>query len=223
VEKLPQVPVYALISGSSAHAGLEEDNLGIIAGKAPLKPQDIIDRAVAEYDERMKSAEEEADFDTAECRDRLCTEIESPITDYAEKLRPIFMEQGIVSAEEEILMDIGGIPFIGYTDLITNRLVVDYKLLSRRKSKAQVDLDPQLVIYEKAVGKTGAFVQLLRKKVVETVIPERSEETTKCVYNWCVDTVKCIEKSKKAGVFPATDPTSWVCNNCSFRRKCLGL
>ena len=214
--------VYALVSGSSAHAGLEEDNIGIIAGKSPLKPQDIIDCSVNEYDERMKAGDEGADFDAAEGRDRLCTEIAGPITDYAEKLRPIFIDQGIEAAEKEIIMDVGGVPFIGYTDLTTKRLVVDYKFLSRRKSKAQVDLDPQLVVYEKAVGKTGAFVQLLRKKVAETVIPERSEETTKCIYNWCVDTVKCIEMSKKSGLFPAADPTNWVCNNCSFRRKCLG-
>jgi len=215
--------VYPLISGSSIHAGLEADNLGILDDKSPLSSDDLHALTINEYDERMKSAEEEADFDIEEGRDRLSKESKGPLEGYADKIRPVLIEQGITSAEKEIVTEVGGKPFIGYTDLETERLVIDYKFLGRRKSKAQVDLDPQLVMYERETGKTGAFIQLLRKKTAETVIPERAEEVTEKIGEWCSQSVKNIEKAKKVGLFPSVEPTNWVCGNCSFRRKCLGF
>lgn len=221
VKKLPYCINYSMVSGRALHAGLEENNLDLLEGAKGLTTSEIVEVAVTEYEEETEGLED-FDLDIDQGKDKLVKEITPTTKKYLEEVQPQLLEDGLVSAEEEIVLDVCHSPFIGYIDVTTEEMLFDYKTLSRRKSKQEINYDPQLVVYEKASGKQGGFVQLMRgKDAAEIALPQRTKRTTKKIWTWVRSVVTQIKKAKKSGDFLKCDPTSWVCNKCPFRFKCF--
>jgi CRISPR/Cas system-associated exonuclease Cas4 (RecB family) len=220
IKKIRSYPLYVLASGKSIHAGLEENNNEIIAGHRPLTPKQIVEKAVDVFELTENIAE--MDVDVAEGKDKLVKDIKTTTEDYVESIQPQLMEQIIVSSENSFDEKVAGKKFIGFTDVTTKEMVFDYKLVGRRKSANEVNLDPQLVMYEKFTKLKGGFILLLRGKgKTEISIPSRSPRVTKAIEGWCDDTVRQIEKAKKHDVFPMIRPTEWRCGTCSFKFECF--
>jgi CRISPR/Cas system-associated exonuclease Cas4 (RecB family) len=220
IEKAVAYPLYALVSGKSMHAGLEENNLELKAGRNALTKGQIVDRAVAEFE--TTEGIDELDIEPSAGVDKMVKEISKPVETYIKDVQPQLIDMKIEEAEQEIIEQVAGHNFLAYVDLTTSDMLFDYKLAGRRKSQAEVNLDPQLVMYEKFLSRKGAFIVMLRgKNCVELCLPERSQRTTKAIVGWCGDTIKQIEKAKKADVFPRICPTEWRCGNCQFRFKCF--
>lgn len=224
VDKLPYVPVYNLESGKALHGALEANNNEIKDSHVPLTPDQITELAVSLFKQENSDRIEDADFDLAEGADMLVGDINSPLEKYKEEHEPMLRDQGIIAAEEKFEITLGGKLFIGYTDVITNSVVADYKLLGRKKNRQAVDMDPQLVVYEAVTGKRSAFLQFIRKRSrAELEMPRRRPRITKAIMGWANKQVENIESAKKTGLFPPVSPVSWVCKSCQFRYKCWGM
>jgi len=222
IEKIPAFPLYVLESGKALHSGMEENNNNIIEGKKPMTPGQIIDKAVNDFEDNVRDVEG-LDVGLEEGVDKLVGDITSPVKQYINVTQPSILEDGIVAAEGAIEGEVAGQPFIGYTDLTTTNMVFDYKLMKRKKSRAQINNDVQLVLYEKFTGKQGTFIEVLRgrKEGIELAIPERNVKTTESILSWAENVIRTIEKCKKSGDFLRCQPTSWVCSTCQFNRFCF--
>jgi len=222
-DKLPYTPIYNLESGKAFHAGLEENNNTIKAGDTPLTDKQIVEKAVDVFKGSNEDRIEEADFDLAEGTDRLVGDITSPLEIYKTVHEDDLREQGIVEAEKAFTLELAGEKVIGYIDLVTNDVLMDYKLLGRKKNQQAVDMDPQLVLYEHVEGKKGFFMEFIRKrKRAELSQPRRAPRTARAILGWIEEQIKNIEHAKKVGVFPKAQPTNWMCKNCEFSFKCWG-
>lgn len=221
VERLPYYSNYAMVSGKALHAGLEENNLELIAGKKGLTKEQLVESAVASYEDETENIED-FDVEIDAGKDKLVKEITPTTEVYLNDVQPQLIEDEIVSAEQAISVDIHGIPFVGYVDITTKSMLFDYKTLGRRKSKDQINYDPQLVAYEKIIGKQGGFISFLRgKPITEINLPERSQGVTDKLWTWVSEVIGSIECAKKTGDFTKCEPTNWMCNKCSFRFKCF--
>ena len=223
IEKLPYTPVYNLESGKALHSSLEANNIELIEGKAGLSKKDMVDNAVAVFEDNTKDRIEDADFDLDEGKDALVNDIESPVSTFKDEVESSFAEQGIVSAEKGFEIEIAGEKFVGFIDVETEDMIADYKLLGRKKAKGAVDMDPQLVVYEHVTKKPGAFVQFIRKRSrAEVATPVRHPRVARAILAWIEKQIKSIEACKKADIFHPVAPTNWMCGSCQFRYKCWG-
>lgn len=221
MDKLPYTPIYNLESGKAAHAGLEKNNNEIKDKDAPMSYDEIMDVAVETFRGNNADRIEDADFELDEGIDRLVGDFKSPLKIYKDVHEDEFREQGIVEAEQPFEFQCAGEKVIGYIDLVTNDVIVDYKLQGRRKSQVQVDNDPQLVLYEEVSGKKGFFIELIRKRArAELSQPMRTPTRARAILAWIEEQIKYIEASKKSGHFPKVSPTNWICSNCEFCYKC---
>lgn len=224
IDKLPYTPVYNLESGKALHGSLEASNNDVIAGRPPMTAKDTVDNAVAVFEENTKDHIEDADFDLDEGKDALVGDIKGPVGIFKEEVEKDFIEQGIVGSETSFDVTIAEQKFVGYIDLITNDVIVDYKLLGRKKAMGAVNMDPQLVVYEHITGKPGAFVQFIRKRTrAEVAMPVRPPRVARAILGWVETQIKNIEACKKAGIFHPIAPTNWMCGSCQFRYKCFGV
>jgi CRISPR/Cas system-associated exonuclease Cas4 (RecB family) len=221
VDALPYTPIYNLESGKALHAGLEENNNTIKAGDAPLTDSQIVEKAVDVFKGSNEDKIEEADFDLGEGTDRLVGDITAPVGVYKKSHEDELREQGIVEAEKPFTFELAGEKVIGYIDLVTNDIIIDYKLLGRKKNQQAINMDPQLVLYEHIEGKPGFFMEFIRKrKRAEISQPRRTPGTARAILKWIEEQISGIEKAKKSGDFPRAQPTNWMCKGCEFRYKC---
>lgn len=223
IERLPMRPVYVLESGKAMHAGLEEHNLELARGKKGLTSKQAVDCAVATF-----QAVEELDMPRGKATDQLVKEIAPPVCHYLHFTEEEELGSEVPLSEEdverEVWFEVAGQPFVGYVDLTLPSKILDYKLLKRRKSAADVERDGQGTLYRRALGKPFAFVQCLRGKEVAELTPQvQAEHVERGVYAAVEDAVRSIEAAKASGHFPRCDPTSWACSErwCPFYRKCF--
>lgn len=102
-------------------------------------------------------------------------------------------------------------------------LVVDYKTAKRAKSESDLLNDLQMAIYAWALGiNQVAFVSLCKTKMpkvdlVATTIPPAQQA-------WAVRVVEDVITAIQAGIFPRTDPSSWICSSkfCGHWERCRG-
>jgi len=224
VDQLPYVPVYNLESGKALHSSLEANNNDLIQGKPGMSDKQIIDNAVAVFEEENKDRIEDAQFELGEGKDALVGDIKGPVEKFKRETEKDFIEQGIVAAEKSFELEIAGEKFVGFIDVETEDVISDYKLLGRKKSMGAVNMDPQLVVYEHVAGKPGSFVQFIRKRPrAEVAMPVRPPRVARAIMAWVEVQIKNIEACKKSGAFHPVAPTNWICGSCQFRYKCWAV
>jgi len=124
--------------------------------------------------------------------------------------------------EKLVEAEVNGHKFVAYIDVQLPDRLVDYKLLGKRKSAAEVLRDPQLVLYKHLVGLPAGFVQLVRgREQADYAEAQPSPAIAAGVLSWITETAKQIEAAKVSGIWPRTAPTNWMCNNCPFFGRCF--
>lgn len=221
IEKLKMRPAWPLVAGKAVHEGLEEHNRERMKGRKGLLPSEMLEVAVMSIEQREDVSEMEMSVD--EAKDRLTKEAVPPLATYTG-----YTEQEIgddvVDVEKRLDFEFAGEKFVGYIDVEFGESLVDYKFTARRKSKKDIEVDPQLILYSEVVEKPGAFVTLLKKKeVAEYDEQNPSKRVRHGVLTWLRDMVRAIKRAKKSGDFRQTDPRNWQCGEtCPFYYKCFG-
>lgn len=220
IRGLPERPKYDLASGKALHSGLEAHNLERVKARG-LKPSQILEVAVTDLENREDISELDVSLGVA--KDRLVKDGLPPTANYVgetEHEMPAPAADDKVEKLIEAVVD--GRPWVAYIDVELPDRVVDYKLLGRKKSQAEILRDPQLVLYRHLVGLPAGFVQLVRgKEQGEWVQADPSPAITAGVLSWICETVKQIEAARSSGVWPRTAPTNWACNDCPYFDRCF--
>jgi len=117
-----------------------------------------------------------------------------------------------IDPEFKLEVIISGVPFLMFIDCIENERIIDYKTVSRKKSKWEIDNDIQLTLYSMAIGISRvAFCQFLKVKVPYVHI-EESFRTTKD-YAKTEDIVRDVVDAICKGSFPRSNPSeSFPCS-----------
>jgi hypothetical protein len=217
-------PVYNLAAGKAMHRGLELHNLELAKGAAGLSVKDMIEIGIT----HMESAEDkdEMDMPFAKAKDKFAVDGTPPAGKYRTITERKVLEAGDISeegVEQFVETEIAGHKVVGFLDLVLPGIIVDYKLIGKRKSAAQVERDPQLVLYEHILKRPGSFVQLIKgRETAEFTKRKSSAQVTAGVLAWVADRIEAIERDKKTGVFPRVHPASWVCGpRCPFFQDCF--
>lgn len=210
-------PGIALVEGTCAHAALEENNLNKIAKGDDLNPATVVEVFADTLSDKSKEIED-WEGDTADIViDRARQYLGAYMTGYAPLLRP-------VSAEQEYLFDVAGIPMIAVIDVQTAAKVLDYKTVTSRSQVFQAPAKSlQLNLYGRIAGKDKAgYIGLLKDKgdfkTVDAVLePNRMGVMLE-------QTVLRVAKAISAGIFPMVDEGSWACSQmyCGFYNRCRG-
>jgi len=129
-----------------------------------------------------------------------------------------------VAVEERLEGVIGGVPFVGYPDLVLQGPgVVDHKLATRRTNQEAADKDLQFSAYAALIGRPiwAAFHQALdqKKPDINVVLTERRQGDI----DWFAHLVVGVWKGIIAGVFPP-NPMCWRCGSkCPYEIECRVL
>jgi len=130
------------------------------------------------------------------------------------KLQPVAVEQRL----EGVL---GGVPFVGYPDLVVSGPgVIDHKLATRRVSPDAIHKDMQFSAYAALLGKPiwAAFHQALDQKKlgINVVTTERRQGDI----DWFERLVAEVWHGIQAGIFPP-NPLCWRCGpKCPYELEC---
>jgi hypothetical protein len=221
VAKVLAKPAFALVSGKALHVGLETHNKELIRG-THTSVKDIIDAGA----EHIRGTPEGDDLEIPRGRaiDLFVTEAKPTAGEYLKSAEPEILKQEIIGIEEEIKFSLGGVPFLGYIDLRTTDTVLDYKLISRRKSAKEVASDPQLILYRQHFNaKAGGLVCLLRERAVaEIVMQDTTPAIVNGVLDWAASIVLGIQAARINGVWPRCDPRAWQCGPiCAYYGICF--
>ena len=216
-------PLYNMTAGKLVHAGLEEHNKEKVRGRQGLTAKQILEVAVAGL-EQMEDASE-LDVPVAKAKDQLNLDGRPPVGRYLGVTERTFDEAPVSEDDVERFaeFEFAGHKFVGYMDLVLPSRIVDYKLLGRRKSAKEVQVDPQLHLYSHVLGRPAGFVQLVKGREVADHTPQpQDERTARGVLLWVEDMVRAIESSKQTGMFPRCSPAHWKCGKqCPFYPRCF--
>lgn len=225
VDGVKTPPGVALVEGSAAHAGVEENNLHKMKTGKDLPVKNVVE-AASEYFlghqgeiEDWSEGEDKADTDTVLRRAK------GYLGAYMKGTAPAITP---VAAEQEHKFDVQGIPFVAVVDLVhkadqNTRGVMDYKTVTTRSDVFKnPDKSLQLAIYAHLIetqqaGFIGFLKDTQKVRVVETIIPKHA---------WLAAEQQIIQVAKaiSAGVFPMVDAKSWACNArfCGYYNSCRG-
>jgi len=211
---------YSPLSGAALHKGLEEHNKKRFFEGKKSSLKEILEVA-REYIRTRYKSDDHAGAEVREDQavDATVTDGKPPTSEYCKKVESGFTK--VEAVEDEMRYQLEGAEMLGYADLVTDELVIDYKLLARRRAKDEVTFDPQLNLYRIHYKRPAAFIQLLRRKeCAELVIAEISDGTQAATVSWVADTIKAIKLARKTGVFPRQPAASFACRTCPFKSLC---
>lgn len=211
---LEERPAYNLVAGSSGHAALEQDNLSLIQGSGGISAGQALDIAVTEFKTRAEQlVEAERDVD------KFVKDLKKPLGRYIGN-RPV--QDVPVAAEKRYEVEVAGRPFVAIVDVEYEGLIADYKFVGRRKSARDVDLDPQLYIYQSITGKDPYFIQLLKgKDDIEVACPKVSRANAVFLDRWIKNTIRALESCLSAEIWPQCSTGSWWCGpDCASWFQC---
>lgn len=241
IQKL-SLPNYSpLVRGVAVHAGLEHVLREKMAGKVGT-----LEAGLAVADARFNEAAESVvdwgpDEDGSETNeDLLRKQVHALVGEFMVKgydfINPVGIEEGFAKK-------VGGIPMVGWIDLVDSQpaidvtgmapadaalvpkkiVVVDFKTSAKTWSADAVRRNPQLTLYAGVKGTPHIRIdQLVTTKKVKYV-QSPSERTPDDVEVLTEDLVETVDLIKK-GVFPKTTIDNWCCNpkHCSWWDKCRG-
>ena len=214
----------AMIQGTGVHGGAEENFRQKIESHRDLSRTDIVDAAVAAYDNELlggfvRSAE---DPDVDEARDQVAGLAAVFSESVAPEYQPRFVEQ-----EVRIVLP-GKYDMLGYLDLADDHgRVVDIKTVGRSKTQADCDSSDQLTFYAAAHrtldGNLASEVRL--ECLVKTKTPKRtmlSSTRDARSFEILASKINVVSAAIEKGVFLPASPGSWKCNPkyCGYFHTC---
>ena len=251
--KLPDKPSVSLALGKGGHAALEKNMKRKIARGTDSPTEEVVQWASDFMDHEMRvmpPSEYEVDVEPGSTKDRFLAATRVFQNRDAPDIKPVGVE---VSFDLDLNDHIEPLdepmrPIVGKIDLIyddTKKLVVhekdkarvsveDYKFVARRRSQAEVDISPQLTLYnsviKKVTGKwptkTGYRMMLPgnTKEGPNAVLLERdpalmTNEKMEARMRRLALQFRQAEYGIRKGVFAPTD-NPITCSWCPFRERC---
>ena len=216
IHGLKSPPSVALVEGSSHHIWLAHNNDEKIKTGEDSNADDMVDLFSEVFFEKSQEIKQWEGSKVDDVIDRGGGLVSAFMDTAAEKIVPI-------KAEEKFEVEIGGVPVIGYIDVITRREVLDYKVVARAKSENDVRNSLQLATYSIATKKPKVgFVCLTKTKTpavkfIETALSPDLKTSAGLIYKGARDAIK-------SGSFPMTDPSNWGCSSrfCGYWKLCRG-
>lgn len=216
IEGLSYPPSVAMIEGTSHHIWLADNNEKKMETGEDQPKKEMLELFSETFFEK---AQEVGDI-TPGGEKEVLNRGEGLVNAYMDTMAPEIQPK---AAEQKFEIEVGGVPVLGFIDLITPKEVLDYKVVKKAKSENEVKDSIQLGLYARATRKpTVGFVSLTKTKV------PAAKMTTHRVTNDLKHSLPPIfegaTKAIGAGNFPMTDPSNWWCSDrfCGFWRFCRG-
>lgn len=212
VEKKDSLTAPPLVEGGVLHSVLEASNHHQVDHGDPLPEQEMVERwddgFSAEKGKIADWGEEKEDV----IRERSRVFISRYRAHYAKGITPA----GHDAIEKKVEGEIGGVPVVGYVDVISNFFrdtpdIVDYKTGKSAKTEGEAESSIQMGVYAHLTGymsvKYVSFVKTKEPKIqaVRAIRTERSLQRT-------ANVVRGVAEAVTKGAFPFTDPGSWKCS-----------
>ena len=228
-------PGVALIEGSAHHASLEMNNKHKVNTKEDLPVKLVVEKFEDDFNTKKKDIGDWEKETTESVISRGRGILKVYFSEFAPKLQPELVEH-------EFILNIGSVPVLGYMDVAgkvenNKNVAVDYKVVSRAKTQAEILGDIQLGFYGWGLKKKLLFEDsstdnnlpvfsgfcMLKK----TKRPEVEWSCCKITNNrllWLRQLVLHVAHSIQKGSFPPCDPTSWACSSkfCGYYKECRG-
>jgi CRISPR/Cas system-associated exonuclease Cas4 (RecB family) len=221
VQGIKNPPAVALVEGSSIHESLEATNKEHIGNKKYL-PTKVMQEIFADsFSDNSKEIPSEEWEKSGLGKDDVIHRGKALLKEYADitapKITPVAVEKSI-----EILM--GGVPVVGFIDLVDKNGVLDYKTTSKSKSQAEADSSLQLSIYAEAENMDSVgFCSLIKTKTPKVEIIRSHRDLGDRLAAGAV--IKSVADAIKKGAFPMTDPSNtFPCSEkwCGYYHLCRG-
>ena len=237
-----EMPNYApLVRGVAVHAGIEHMLRKKMAGEVGS-----LEEALAVAEDRFEEAAQTVidwgpdEDDSPTDPEKIKNQVRDMIRVFAQegysKINPIGIEEGFAKL-------VGGVPMIGFIDLIDlqpaiditgmsakdailvpkKTVIVDFKTTTKVWGKTQLRKNPQLTLYCDVKGTPHARVDLLVNTKKVKFVQAETERTPTDIAVLTEDLQETTDLIKK-GVFAKCAVDSWCCDpkHCSWWDKCRG-
>jgi len=225
--KKPEIRTSRLLAGSVYHAGIE------YALKKKMNNELIFDDEIKTIINNKWDAETSSGVYADDEGDAVETRSIEWGEDDPEILRNIvsdlacFYNKTIVPTLEPVAVEkklegiVGGVPFLGYADVILKGPgVIDHKLAKRRMDQGTANKDLQISAYACLLKSPiwGAFHQALDQKKQDINIVTTIR--TKGDMDWYEMLVEKVAQAMQTGIYPP-NPLTWKCGpTCSYELEC---
>ena len=231
-ERIPFRPSIKMSAGNGVHKGLEFVYNSKKMGMA-IHPDEVIMSGITEFKDRVNNDDirekdggvEAFQKDVGKYTDHIAATLNQYCVNREyDKLGKV---EGV---EEEFMVLINGIPIYGFTDLVTEDSIIDFKFSTRDTSSLRIKSlpsDMQLFLYEMRFNKPGEFHLLTAppKKTPKEPKPlvrvlKKTDYLTWPMYEF-VETLEQICESIDQGYFPRRGLTYDGCGDCQYKDDCL--
>lgn len=217
-------PMARMTEGRAVHKALE---IGHAEQKQTEKtpPLDIFLDAYRDAWVGMKDDIEDwndEDENTIMHRDRtLLTEYQRV---FVPKMKPLRVESRFWAP-----LGRSAIPVVGFVDLVNHDqetdepVIVDHKIVAKRKSQGEADNDLQLTVYSHVHATPAVQFSCFTKTKKPQVAIVKSTRTH-LDGRWAEKIFQSVAEAISAGAFPACDPSGWACTEkwCGYYAICRG-
>lgn len=216
VHGIKSPPSVALVEGLAHHDWLRVHNQGRVRSQERLRGDEAMDL----FTDFWRAGKGEAsDHSMAADRDvpaRAQRLIDAYLRGPDQKLEP-------TSAEEKVQLVLGGVPVLGFIDVMTEDAVLDYKVVGKKKSKSDVENSLQMAIYAAAKPRAKRVGMMSFVKPSAKIVTEEAR-VNKAMVSWAGEVVASVAGAVKASAFPCCAPDSWVCSErfCGYWDRCRG-
>jgi CRISPR/Cas system-associated exonuclease Cas4 (RecB family) len=250
-EKNP--PSGNLIQGTSGHSALETTHHHIVDHGNPASDEEVMDTFASEWNKKCsEEVVWDSGDDQGHMKDQGLALVRLYNKVVAPNVQPQVVEvdgKKVRGIEKEVRVKVEGVPMLGFIDLIDTdadlafspeeaklithaggaipaglrTALVDFKFKGKSMTDAEANGAIQMTFYSYATGIHAIrYEQLLKQKVSK--LKRKDSFRTGQDHAWLKTIVRGVAEAISAGVFPPTDPTSWVCNSkwCGYWHLCRG-
>jgi hypothetical protein len=219
-------PGVALVRGTSGHKATEANNLVKMDTGEDLPTKEVVEIFADDFSDRSKEVE---DWET-ETKDKVITYVSAGLEDYMSNVAPGLKP---TSVEQPFMIDVQGLPIIGFMDVTTTKTVGDYKFVGRTSAylkKGSVDNSLQLTTYHMATGlrQVGYYAMVKDQQLKTKYHPAEARKifTTrkKADVAYAEEMYLGVARAVSAGAFPMCAPSNFLCNErfCGYWSRCRG-
>lgn len=240
IEKEIIPPGVAALRGGSVHKGAEMNFEQKIESKVDLPKKDIVDRAVAEFEGRMKSDGLFIDSETLKRGKDIIVGEEKDTTVrlaglFSDQVAPVYQPTAV---EQKITIELPDSPrdLLGILDLTATIVadpsrgegIVDYKTGKKTKSQGDFDTSAQITLYDLAFrakrGKAPDFLQVEQLVDLKSGPKRVINQTTRTVADFkpAIARVNAMISGLEKGAFLPANAGAWNCSPkwCGYFGTC---